>query len=386
MSGQETDRPEGKTLVFHIGDHKTGTTTIQNALAAGCVTIEGAELLYPAPLNHNYLMGQIRAFEKGTEPPEPRKNQFSLPDLAAHIRESDADYVVISAEVFENLDPELLHQVIETFFRDCADRIHVVAYVRPHAQRILSSYAEQVKIGWFREGMRDFYQQNLNSGRFHFAPRFEKLRDLFGDDFTLRPMIRSELHNGSVLEDFAHVAFDGRACSVEEFEAENQSVTVRELALLHFLQGQFQDRDPWLRHTIGWEMVRRLERLRTDADKRVRKLVMARDLALDVQQTYGEDAALMDAAFFDGRALMAGALQTMVEKSAPTEQVLDPSQFFSPEHLRNLTVMAGIIHDMLKTRESWPTYFHRHRIRAIQEHRARLHGEPLDSDDERETS
>jgi hypothetical protein len=385
MIEQARKWPEGKTLVIHIGDHKTGTTTIQNALAAGCVEIKDATLFYPAVLNHNYLMGHIRAFEKGTEPPEPRKNQFSLPDLAEHIRQSDADYVVISAEVFENLDPELLHRVVDTYFCECADRIRVVAYVRPHAQRILSSYAEQVKIGWFRGGMRDFYQQNLTSGRFHFAPRFKKLKALFGADFILRPMIREELQNGSVLEDFAHVAFDGRSYKVEEFEAENQSVTVRELALLYFLQGLFQDRDPWLRHTIGWEMVRRLERSRTPADKRVRKLVMSRDLACDVQDTYREDAVHMDAEFFDGRPLMMNAMQAMIDKSVSKEQVLDPNQFFSPEHLRNLTVMAGIIHDMLKTRESWPTYFHRHRIRAIQEHRARLHGEPLDSDDERET-
>lgn len=372
-----------KTLVIHIGDHKTGTTTIQNALAADCVQLHDATLVYPAPLNHNYLMGHIRAFEKGTQPPEPKNGQFTLPDLAEHIRASSADYVVISGEVFENLAPELLHRVIETYFRSSADRIRVLAYVRPHAQRILSSYAEQIKIGWFRDGMRKFYEVNLKSGRFHYAPRLRRLKELFGADFVLRPMIRSQLRNGSVLEDFAHVAFDGRPYAVEEFEAENQSVTVRELALLHFLQGQFQDKDAWLRHTIGWELARRLERLRTPADSKVRKLVMARELARDAAIAYAQDAAAVDAEFFDSEPLLQDALQTMVAQASPTEQSLDPSQFFSPEHLRNLTVMAGIVHDMLLTRESWPAYFHRHRLKDIERHRlARLgldeNGDPLE--------
>ncbi|OED47226.1 hypothetical protein AB838_16530 [Rhodobacteraceae bacterium (ex Bugula neritina AB1)] len=370
-----------KTLVFHIGDHKTGTTTIQNALAAGGVRLTEAELLYPAPLNHNYLMGHIRAFEKGTEPPETKKGQYPLPELAEYIRASSADYVVISGEVFENLAPELLHQVIETYFRGCADRIRVLCYVRPHAQRILSSYAEQVKIGWFRDGMRSFYEINRNSRRFHYAPRLRKLKALFGDELTLRLMMRSQLRNGSVLEDFAHTAFDGQPCEVEEFEAENQAVTVRELALLHFLQGQFQDRDAWLRHTLGWEMVRRLERLRSPADRKVRKLAMPRALARDVSATYAEDAAAVDAEFFGGAGLLQEALAVMEDQAPVAEQSLDPHHFFSPEHLRNLTAMAQIIHDMLKTRENWPAYFHRHRIAGLEQHRAELNGEALEPEE-----
>lgn len=371
MSNKTGTRP--KTLVIHIGDHKTGTTTIQNALAVGTVNLQDAELLYPAKMNHNYLTGFITSHRKGTPLPRHLEGRDGLVEVAQQIAASSADYAVISAEAFENIPAPEFHDLVETFFRGCADRIHIVAYVRPHAQRVLSSYAEQVKIGWFRGSMEEFFSHNLEIRRFHYMERFRQWRELFGADFTLRPMIRSELRNGSVLDDFAHVAFDGRPCTVEEFEPENQAVTLRELALLYFLQGQFQDHDPWLRHTLGWEITRQLDRSRGDSEAKVRKLVMSQDLARAATAAYSEDAQQMDEAFFDGRPLLQNALLEMENKAAPRSPSLDPSAFFSPEHLRNLTVMTKIIAGMLERQGRWPSYFHSHRLKDIERHRlARL--------------
>ncbi|WP_254658606.1 hypothetical protein [Phaeobacter inhibens] len=381
MSDKTGARP--KTLVIHIGDHKTGTTTIQNALAVGSIQLHDAKLLYPAKMNHNYLTGFITSYRKGTPLPKHLEDRDGLTEVAAQIAASDADYAVLSAEAFENIPAPEFHDLVETFFRGCADRIHIVAYVRPHAQRILSSYAEQIKIGWYRGSMQEFFDHNLQNGRFHYAPRFAQWRELFGDEFTLRPMIRKELKNGSVLDDFAEVAFDGRPCTVEEFEPENQAMTVRELALMYFLQGQFQEQDPWLRHTLGWELSRQLDRSRGDSEAKVRKLVMARDLAEAATAAYRCDAEVMDATFFEGRPLMQTALRDMEKQSAPCAPSLDPSQFFSPEHLRNLTVMAKIIEGMLERQGKWPSYFHSHRIKDIERHKnARLgldeNGDPLE--------
>mgnify|MGYP000498255412 CR=1 FL=1 len=50
---RQTGRP--KTLVFHIGDHKTGSTSIQYAFAADRVALENRSVLYPARINSNRL-------------------------------------------------------------------------------------------------------------------------------------------------------------------------------------------------------------------------------------------------------------------------------------------------------------------------------------------
>ncbi|MEX0301882.1 MAG: hypothetical protein AB3N24_05615, partial [Leisingera sp.] len=286
--------------------------------------------------------------------------------LAERIRASDADYAVISGEVFENVPAARFRAVVDRYFRGCAERIRIVAYVRPHAQRILSSYAEQIKIGWFRGSMQEFYAHNLERGRFHYAPRFAAWREQFGADFTLRPMIRSELRAGSVLEDFAHTAFDGRRFEIDEMPAENQSLGLRELALLHFLQGQFQDQGKWLRHTLGWELARRIGKLPQPGGGGGQKLQMARSLAEAAAEAYAQDAAEMDQAFFDGRQLLQTALTDMQARAADAPQSLDAAAYFSAEELRNLTVMAGLVHDMLEVKHPWAARLHRNRITDLQ--------------------
>ena len=355
-----------KTLVFHIGDHKTGTTTIQNALAAGCVQLSEAELLYPAQLNHNYLMGHITADAAGAPPPKTKGRQLGLEALAGRIRASDADYAVISGEVFENVPAARFRAIVDRYFRDCAERIRVVAYVRPHAQRILSSYAEQIKIGWFRGSMQEFYAHNLERGRFHYAPRFASWREQFGAEFTLRPMIREELRAGSVLEDFSYVAFDGQRAVLHDMPPENQSLGLRELALLRFLQGRFQDKGKWLRHTLGWELARRIGKLPPPAAAAGPKLQMARGLADAVAEAYAQDAAEMDQIFFAGRPLLQEALTAMQARAVPETQPLDAEAYFSAEELRNLTVMAGLVHDMLEVEHPWAARLHRNRITDLQ--------------------
>lgn len=355
-----------KTLVIHIGDHKTGTTTLQNALAAGRLRIEGADLLYPARLNHNYLMGHITAEQRGDPPPKTRGGQQSLAALAERIQASDAQYAVLSGEVFENVPAPRFREVVERHFRTSAARIRIVAYVRPHAQRILSSYAEQIKIGWFRGSMQEFFAHNRDSGRFHYLPRFRKWQECFGEDFILRPMIRGELRGGSVLQDFAHTAFDGRTAEIAGAAADNQSLGLRELALLHFLQGQYQDKGKWLRHTLGWELARRLGQLPPPPGAAAQKLAMDRGLAEAVAAEYSADAAAMDQDFFGGRPLLQAALAEIQAGAIPAPQPLQAEQYFSAGELRNLTVMAGLVHDMLAVQHPWPAYFHRNRIKDLQ--------------------
>jgi len=358
-------------LVFHIGDHKTGTTTIQNALAAECFDIEGAELRYPAPLNHNYLMARINAHLNDTEPPPLKAEQMLLSELADYVRNAGPGYTVISGEVFENLPPDVFQDILNTFFKGCADRIRVVAYVRPHAQRILSSYAEQIKIGWFLDPMQTFFEHNLESRRFHYAPRFAKWREIFGDDFVLRPMTRKALRNGSILEDFAYAAFDGRPCAIEDYPAENQAVSLRELALLKYLQGQFQDKEKWLRHTLGWELARRLEQMRLIGDSKSRKLTMSKGLVEKVRAAYFEDARAVDQMFFGDQTWLQDAFDEAAAKAPIAEQRLDPEVFFSADQLRNLSVLARMIGDMLDVKAGWPAYFHRHRIEDVRRFKAR---------------
>ena len=54
-------RPPRK-LILHIGHRKTGSTSIQAALATGRIEVDGQKPLYPARLNHNYLPKHLEAY------------------------------------------------------------------------------------------------------------------------------------------------------------------------------------------------------------------------------------------------------------------------------------------------------------------------------------
>lgn len=349
-----------KTLIIHIGDHKTGTTSIQNALAGGYLTIEGAELLYPARLNHNYLSGYIRAPQQGRQ----ASQNLGPEALAEQISQSSADYVVLSGEVFENIPAPVFYEMVERHFCSVVDHVRVLAYVRPHASRLLSSFGEQIKIGWFRKDMQTFFENNRQSGRFHYAPRFKQWRELFGEDFCLRPMIRSELKGGSVLEDFSEVAFDGLPCQIRELPVENKALDLRGLMFVKHAHAAFLDSNRWLRHTLGWELARRLSQYGETGLGET--LQMDLPLAHQIVETYAADAAEMDRVFFKGRSLLTEELTSAPDKAIATAQSVDPKDYFTPEELRNIAVLSAVIADMLDVKHKWPAYFHRHRIRDVQ--------------------
>lgn len=68
-----------RTLVLHIGDHKTGSTSIQHAFVRQQVLIDGIAPFYGVPLNHNHLLPPFKAV---LAEPQGQKAQKQLSKLA----------------------------------------------------------------------------------------------------------------------------------------------------------------------------------------------------------------------------------------------------------------------------------------------------------------
>ena len=86
-------------IVFHLGDCKTGTTSVQSVLASGAWESEAGQIAYPAKFNH---MALARTLSVASE------KQFQIKrfeKLRQALDNSDARYAVISAEHFEFVDP-----------------------------------------------------------------------------------------------------------------------------------------------------------------------------------------------------------------------------------------------------------------------------------------
>ena len=103
-----------------------------------------------------------------------------------------------------------------------------------------------------------FSRRTERLGRFSYFDRFSGWQEQFGDEFVLRPMIRSELRNQSVIDDFTAVAFDTSDFEVVGHADANQSLSLSDLVGVRFVQARYQEKGKWLRHALGCELARLL--------------------------------------------------------------------------------------------------------------------------------
>lgn len=358
--------PSRKTLIFHIGDHKTGSTSIQIAFAKNSVKLQGHSIFYPAKLARNALGEQCLAYGKAQTPKERRQAGRPIAKLAERIRASQADFVLISAETFEKVPAALLREVVDTFFVGTADDIRVFGYVRPHSARLISSFAERTKAGVPKTltlNLEDFTKHCKNANEFNYLPRFTAWRESFGDAFTLRPMIRDRLFNGSVVDDFAHHAFGGIPFTITGSSQANESLCLEDLMRLKALQISLKAPKN-LRLKIGWEFSRLTGQLPPPPVRT--KLQLNRSLAEDIRDFYLADARDMDRDFFDGEPLMENELIASVEKAPIEAQSTDPADHLSPSELHGLEIMSKMVAGLLEHENvDWAAFLHAKRVTDV---------------------
>lgn len=360
LSDKNQGGATGKTLLVHIGDHKTGSTSIQAAFALGQVKFPDHKVIYPARMAHNYLQRHVRSFLKGNVLKGRKPNAPGLGELSQKVRDTDADFILLSAEAFEGMPPRMIQKTIQHFFADHVDEIRVIAYVRPHAARTLSSFAEQSKLGMISGDLEAYAAQTKKGGRFVYQPRFKSWRDAFGEQFTLRPMIRGALRNGSVVDDFICHSFGEIPYSLGEISSENESLGVEDLVLLRLLQSMVAKRHESTKSVLGWELARMMgQHARTTSPH---KLKLHRSLAEDLRGFYLQDAQAMDAEFFDGKPLLETELNNSVATACDHPQSFDVAEYYSPDEIRSMRVLMSTVNGMMNNETGkWGEFFHRRR-------------------------
>ena len=339
--------PGGKTLVLHIGDHKTGSTSIQYAFANGRVALDGRRLFYPAGLSHNHLRGPAEALFGGKKKISREEAAQTFTRLARRIRKADADLALISAEALDAIPAEQLRQIVETYFAEAADEIRVVAYVRPHAARILSSFATQTKSGLFNSGpLEAFHDRLLSQGRLFYHPRFAALRAAFGERFLLRPMIRARLEAGDVLTDFIRHGLGVDRFEISGLPPANESLSLEDLMRLKLLQSRLGDAPQKLRHALGWEFARLVADLPPPQSRT--RLQLHAGLAGRLHEACLADARALDAGFFGGQALLEGELTRARDGAVPVAQPTEPAAWFSAAELRTLELLSDLVAGQLE--------------------------------------
>lgn len=325
-------------IVFHLGDCKTGTTSVQGVLASGGWTAQAGDIVYPARFNHIPLAKTLSI------PAEKPKQAERFAAVRNAFAQSDAAHGVISAEHFEFVDPDEFARAIETHLGAYAGRIRLIAYVRPHADRLVSTFAERAKKGLFMGSLEDMHGKLVADRLLFYTPRFQRWRALFGDAFTLRPFLRDRLWKGDVVQDFFKYVMGEDGFEITRPTDRNESLSVEDIAMMRAVHAMIRKHHPGqqMRQTqqaLGWYMADMLGQAPLKKGTRPR---MHRELAARVVDTYAEDAATLDATFLDG-APLSEALAAAPDKAVDAPQSFAAKDHFSPAERRQFRIWAKLL-------------------------------------------
>jgi hypothetical protein len=327
-----------KNLIIHIGDRKTGSTSIQAALANNSLTCSSASIVYPvnqSKINHISLARAIGRRGSGCV----QRGQA----LRKRLQTSNADYAVISSEDFEEVQPEYLNQFINTFLPEFRDSMRIIGYIRPHAERIVSSFCERSKIGAQASSLPDLHLRFLRSGLLQYAPRMQAWREVFGERVLFKPFIPTLLNGQDVVLDFYNFMLGGMDFQINAPKHLNESLFLEDIVILReahaCLRKIFGDT---IKQSTLNAFGRRMAYVLSSSRASGTKVSLHRKLFEDIIQIYRNDAETIDRQFFS-ESPMLNALIGHRDKVVDDEQSLSISDYYSPETIRQISCWSEFI-------------------------------------------
>lgn len=322
-----------RRLILHVGDCKTGSTVIQTMLARGDCTPRHARLFVPGNGVHGALARSLGQ--------RPAQYPARWKGMAKRLAEAEWDIAILSSELFEFIPPDKVARALRDHMGQWWDDLTVLAYVRPHAGRVLSQFCENIKLGHDTGTLDEFYRRFRRAGRLNYAERLEGWRAAFGDKLVVRPFVRDHLHQGDVRHDFAAQVFGADGYDMgNSGQDDNSALALPDLVMMRVLQRVMSESDIPVdtRVVLGKQLGQLLRD--TAAPEPAPKLRLHRAIAEDIRHRCAEDAARMDAEWI-GAPCFVPALEAI--DSQPDAADLSPEAHFNAETLRRITVWAALL-------------------------------------------
>lgn len=326
-----------KQLVVHVGDCKTGSTSIQTALVEeGWRSETGKTICYPAALNHIQLARTIG------DPKAAKARNKGFAGLHEKFLASDADVGLISAEILEFTRPERLKAILDEKFPEFAGSLRVVCYVRPHCDRLVSGFSERIKQGGRYRDLEQMADTAAKSGLLRYADRMDRWREVFGDQYEVRPMVRSVLRNSDVVDDFLGWVLDGSEVTITAGAA-NESLCVEDLMYFRELHKAMK--------ALGFDAeanrkgfgVNFAPLLSEHHKGKSTKLKIHKTLVARLQEEYAADAVRVDRDHIRQGTVMANELSRATDKALDEPMSLKLRDYCTPRQVGHIHATADLL-------------------------------------------
>ena len=198
-------------IYLHIGQHKTGTTAIQDFCTLNRDLLLKSGFLYPKTGIHINAQHQLSWVVKNRLPAwikrefphflkktsrEKLYNQFKH-----EAQRTDANCIIISSETFYlDVRHDLLKELLSDF------DVKVIVYIRRQDQLIQSIYIQAMKDYGLRVTTGPLQCQQCTNYSLDHYQNLKGWRNYFGEEnITVRVYEKNRLKNGNLIEDFAQV-------------------------------------------------------------------------------------------------------------------------------------------------------------------------------------
>lgn len=205
-----------KKVFLHIGCEKTGTTSIQNTLAANRGLLNDYQILYPETLgvtaNHTKLAIYALNEDKKRTQFVPKNQTLAAfrenlrDSFLEEVKRTSADTIIISAEWLHRLkdDDEFIR--LHSLLAEVTDTVEVLFYVRRQDQLAMSLYSTSLKAGSYKKfSFPSISSQSSLPYYYDFLSIYRKWKSVFGlGNVQIRVFDRKRLYKGDVVRDFIH--------------------------------------------------------------------------------------------------------------------------------------------------------------------------------------
>ncbi|ABV37608.1 hypothetical protein Ssed_3004 [Shewanella sediminis HAW-EB3] len=199
-----------KTVYFHIGYHKTGTSAIQSFCSANQSELARKGFLYAetgrAGAAHGPLANCLKASNKNLDP------NLLYASLKKEIANSNAQSVIISSECF-------LEQIpldrIEPYLKKLNAHIKIIVYVRRQDEWAQSVYNEIIKDSSRRYTGSILHMREIRMGWLNYNNVISQWENVFGsENIIVRPYDKAQMRNG-LYADFLSIFNIDNVCDFE---------------------------------------------------------------------------------------------------------------------------------------------------------------------------